>query len=241
MLNFLFGFILFIGTIVLIISLFSINKNKSTQNLNFIPNSNAEPYCLIFDIETTGLILDKNIKPSVKSMKENPENFPRIVSISWGVFSRNENLICEGDFLIKQETEIPDHAVKIHGITTEKANTEGIDILDALHKFELDCQKVTTIVGHNIMFDKHVVESEFLRAKLKKPFTNKTTYCTMKMGKEFLKIYKNPTLSELCIGIYGNGIKDQLQLHNSQMDTFFTSKCFFHLKKQKNQNWSRHV
>lgn len=241
---------IFIGLIFVIVFaalIYSLaNPNKASvqenrvQNLNFQTNDNAEPYCIVFDVETTGLILNNNLKPSVKNLKEAPNNYPRIVSLSWGVFSRDEILISEGDLLIQQEKEIPAEAVQIHGITTEKANTKGINILEALNRFELDCQKVQTLVGHNVLFDKRVIESEFIRAKLKKPFTNKKPYCTMRMGKEFLKAYKLPTLAELCIGIYGQGIKDQLKLHNSQMDTFFTSKCFFYLKKQPNKSWNRY-
>lgn len=215
----------------------SYNKNNEI-NLSFKENIQSEPYCLVLDTETTGLIQDFNLRPTKKNIIDYPDNFPNIVSISWALFSRNEEIISEGNYLIKQKQEIPIEAIKIHGITTEKCNNEGVEINFVLEKLYSDCEKAKCIVGHNIMFDKKVIEYEFILNNMKKPFTNKTIYDTMRMGQTFMNVNKFPKLSELCIFIYGNKISEHLNEHNSMYDTFFTAKCFFYLKGKKGYYWN---
>lgn len=233
--------IIFISIIVIIIILYYTITKKPTEQkeLNFVLNKNKTPYCIVFDVETTGLIKDSSIRPSSKSLKENNSNFPKIVSISWGLFSRDQFLISEGDYLIKQEDEIPKESTKIHGITTEMCNTNGHTLKEILHLFADDANKATAIVAHNLKFDKNVTHFEYLRNGMKHPFSNKTNYDTMIMGRDYISNGKLPSLRELCIHIFGSGIESQLNSHNSTFDTFFTAKCFFYLKSLKNYHWSK--
>lgn len=214
-----------------------LTQENNTNNINFKTNKNATPYCLIFDVETTGLIKDFSIRPSIKSIRENPDNFPEIVSICWALFSRNEEIITEKNYIIKKE-HIPIESVRIHNITKEISQNKGIEIQKALEELFIDAEKCKAIVGHNIIFDKHVIEAEFIRIGMKKPFTNKTNYDTMKMGQTFMQTNKFPKLSELCEFIYGKEILQHLNSHNSMYDTFFTAKSFFFLKNKKGYYWN---
>lgn len=194
---------------------------------------------MVFDVETTGLIIDKSIRPSVKSIKEDDTNFPHIVEIAWALLSRDQELISEGHFLIKPKIKIPQNAINIHRITNEKVEAEGHNITEVLEKFIADAQRCEVIVGHNVMFDKYVIEAECLRNDLKKPFIKKRPYCTMKMGKTVMRQGKPPKLSELCIHLFGTGVTEHLNSHSSLYDSFFTAHCFFAMKDSPGYYWSK--
>lgn len=227
----------------------SLNKSKSnsykdlrkskTYELNFSKNDNALPYCIIFDIETTGLIIDKEIKPTIKNIKDFPDNYPNIVQISWSVFSREREIISEGDYYIKQVREIPENAIAIHNITNEICNEKGENLKEVLEKFKSDCEICSTIVAHNLNFDKNVIEAEFIRSNIKKPFTNKGRYDTMMMGQKVMNQRKYPSLKELCVFLFGKDIENHLNSHNSLYDLFFTAHCFFYMKQMKGNYWNK--
>lgn len=244
--DFILGFIIVFGIIILIYKSMNndstnktySNTNKTEITLNFSNNSKALPYCIIFDTETTGLILDQTIKPTIANLKSNNDNFPNIVQISWSLFSRNKEIISEGNYYIKQNQPIPEEAVKIHNITDAICEEKGVDLKEVLLKFSNDCTEAKSIVAHNLMFDKHVIEAEFIRCNVKKPFTNKSGYDTVKMGQSVMQQRKYPKLNELCIFLYGEKIIPHLNQHDSLYDLFFTSNCFFKMKSMKGHYWS---
>jgi DNA polymerase-3 subunit epsilon len=240
--DFLLGLIVFIGIPILIYKSTkqgNINKKNKEVNLNFPNNSNALPYCLVFDTETTGLILDQTLKPTIANLKSNDSNFPKIVQISWSLFSRNREIISEGNYYIKQLEPIPEEAIKIHNITNEICKEKGVDLKEALLKLSNDCTECTAIVAHNLSFDKTIIEAEFIRLGLKKPFSNKTNYDTVKMGQSVMKQRKYPKLEELCVFLYGENIRPHLNQHNSLYDLFFTANCFFKMKSMKGHYWNK--
>jgi len=214
-------------------------ERKKEVSLNFSKNINALPYCIIFDTETTGLIEDKTIKPTIANLKSNDSNFPKIVQISWSLFSREKEIISEGNYYIKQNQPIPEEAIKIHNITNEICEEKGIDLKEALLKFQSDCSEAKAIVAHNLSFDKHTIEAEFIRLGLKKPFTNKNGYDTVKMGQNVMQQRKYPTLEELCIFLYGEEVKQHLKSHDSFYDLFFTANCFFTMKSITGTHWNK--
>lgn len=213
-------------------------NNKSYTTLDFKENKTAEPYCFVFDVETTGLMKNSKLRPSQKSIKENNENFPYIVEITWAVLSREKDLIKDGHYLIDPGVEIPQEAINVHGITNEKARSEGVKISVALEELTKDAADCKAIVGHNVMFDKYIIEAECIRNGFKKPFAKKNVYCTMRMGKTVMKQGKPPKLEELCVHLFGNGIRPHLNSHSSLYDSFFTAHCFFLMKNQPGRFWS---
>jgi DNA polymerase III epsilon subunit-like protein len=81
---------------------------------------------LFFDTETTGL--PRNWKAPVTDVN----NWPRMIQIGC-ILSDKGNRIDTGSFIIKPENfMIPSEASRVHGITTKRAITEGVDLENVL-------------------------------------------------------------------------------------------------------------
>ena len=86
---------------------------------------------LIFDTETTGL--PKNFKAPITDT----DNWPRCVQIAWQLHDDLGNLIEHQDYLVKPNGfSIPYQSEKIHGISTELATEEGLELDEVLAKFK---------------------------------------------------------------------------------------------------------
>ncbi|HKK10998.1 MAG TPA: exonuclease domain-containing protein, partial [Bacteroidales bacterium] len=78
---------------------------------------------IIFDTETTGL--PKNFNAPVSDSN----NWPRMVQLAWQVHNEKGDLLEAHDYIVKPEGyEIPYNATKVHGITNEKADAEGVEL-----------------------------------------------------------------------------------------------------------------
>ena len=87
---------------------------------------------LIFDTETTGLPKRWNA-PLTDS-----DNWPRCIQIAWQLHKEDGTLIEHQDYLIQPEGfNIPYDAEKVHGISTELAQEEGIPLIEVLEKLSL--------------------------------------------------------------------------------------------------------
>ena len=97
---------------------------------------------LIFDTETTGL--PQNWKAPLTDF----DNWPRMVQIAWQMHDETGGLINVKNFIIKPEGyNIPYNAEKIHGISTDRANKEGIDLKIVLEEFVHDLRSSKFVVG----------------------------------------------------------------------------------------------
>lgn len=186
---------------------------------------------LFFDTETTGLPLDYNA-PSTDLL-----NWPRLVQISWIVSDNNGFIITKDNHIIKPNGfTIPDDVAKLHGITTERALAIGEKVEDVLHRFWMEVQSASYIIGHNVSFDENVVEAEFYRMGENNVFLTKHSICTKLASTDYCKIpnpwnnreYKWPKLSELYSKLFG---KDFVDAHNSEADVQATFECFWKLKE----------
>ena len=71
-------------------------------------------------------------------------------------------LIEHQDYLVKPEGfNIPYDAERIHGISTELAEAEGIPLAEVLEKFNIALSKTKFIVGQNLGFDVNIMGCEF--------------------------------------------------------------------------------
>ena len=183
---------------------------------------------LFFDTETTGL--PKNWKAPVTDLN----NWPRMIQIGW-ILSDNGKRIDTGNFIIKPENfTIPAEASKVHGITTEKAIAEGVDLENLLRKFNNLIEQANYIVAHNIDFDKMILGAELLRKNVVSNFDSTPKICTMKSATNYCQVlgnygYKWPTLSELHIKLFGEDFEGA---HDAFADIEATEKCFWELKKR---------
>ncbi|HWW38276.1 3'-5' exonuclease, partial [Pedobacter sp.] len=113
---------------------------------------------LIFDTETTGLPGNFNAPIT------NTDNWPRCIQIAWQLHDEFGVLIENQDYLVKPKGfNIPYDAERIHGISTELAEEQGIELEEVLAKFNIALSKAEFIVGQNIGFDVNIMGCEFYR------------------------------------------------------------------------------
>ena len=85
---------------------------------------------LFFDTETTGL--PKKWQAPVTDT----DNWPRLVQIAWVLSSVDGKELAKHESIIKPEGFlIPKESSAVHGITTEIAEAEGVDLETALDQF----------------------------------------------------------------------------------------------------------
>jgi DNA polymerase III epsilon subunit-like protein len=188
-------------------------------------NPDAEPFAIVLDTETTGLVKYEGT-PTKKAVIENPNLFPDIVEIAWITVSRKYEEVSRRSFIISQETKIPIESIKIHGITDEKCQKEGVDWGVAYDSLMKDIQFCDYVVGHNVGFDKKVIEGVCLKKGLKKPFVKMKRYDTMQMGKKIMK-KRYFKLQDLAFKLYGKQqVKSKFSFHNAMDDAEITTNCF---------------
>ncbi|WP_417290437.1 DNA polymerase III subunit alpha [Corallibacter sp.] len=188
---------------------------------------------LIFDTETTGL--PKRWDAPISDT----DNWPRAIQIAWQLHDALGNCIEHQDYLIKPEGfNIPYDAEKIHGISTELAEEQGVSLSEVLEKFNEALNKTTFIVGQNVGFDVNIMGAEFYRGdvanKLQElPVLDTCTEHTAQLcqipggrgGK-----FKLPTLTELHEFLFN---KPFAEAHNATADVEATTRCFFELIRRE--------
>jgi len=183
---------------------------------------------LFFDTETTGL--PKNYKAPASDLN----NWPRLVQLAYHLYDNDGNKISEGDHIIKPEGfTIPIEASRIHGISNERANLEGISLLTVLQAFQTLIDQSDYLVAHNMSFDEKIVGAEFLRNKMQDSLASKRKICTMQSTTNFCALpgpygYKWPKLSELHYKLFNSGFEEA---HNASVDINATARCFWELKR----------
>lgn len=184
---------------------------------------------LFFDTETTGL--PRNWNAPVTDL----HNWPRLVQLAW-VFYKDGDLVESKDYIIKPEGFfIPEEVSRVHGITQQIAEKQGVALQLALNDFANSMAKSDFLVAHNMSFDQMIMGAEFLRKGLSNYFDNKNLVCTKEISTNFCAIpsnnsfkeFKWPKLSELHIKLFGEDFKDS---HNALVDVTATAKCFFEMK-----------
>jgi len=185
---------------------------------------------LVFDTETTGLLLGKKNAALTDS-----KSWPRCVQIAWQLHDEKGNIIEHTNFLIRPDGyTIPYEAEKVHGISTSLALAEGQPIQDVLSAFEKVLSKTKFICGHNVKFDYNIMGAEFFRYKNANPLENfkfidlcseeTANICQLAGGRGGK--YKFPTLLELYHFIFKENFKDA---HNATADVEATARCLFEL------------
>jgi len=188
---------------------------------------------LIFDTETTGLPANYNAPVT------DTNNWPRCIQIAWQLHDELGNLIEHQDYLVKPDGfNIPYDAERIHGISTELAAEQGIDIREVLDKFNIALSKAKFVVGQNVGFDVNIMGAEFYRMGVDSPMAQMPVLdtCT-EVTADLLKIpggrggrFKLPTLTELHGYLFGVPFAEA---HNATADVEATTRCFLQLVKME--------
>src|SRR6478735_6749393 len=96
---------------------------------------------LIFDTETTGLPGNYNAPIT------NTDNWPRCIQIAWQLHDEYGRLIENQDYLVRPDGfNIPYDAERIHGISTELAEEQGVALEEVLAKFNIALSKAEFVV-----------------------------------------------------------------------------------------------
>ena len=183
---------------------------------------------LFFDTETTGL--PRNWKAPVSDLN----NWPRLVQLAWLHYDKDGNKISGNNFIIKPDGfTIPSDASRIHGISNDRAMSEGVGLQGVLNDFQNLITQSSYLVAHNMSFDEKIVGAEFLRKNMTNGIATKNKICTMEKSTNYCKLdgpygYKWPKLSELHYKLFGTGFEEA---HNAAVDITATSKCFWQMKK----------
>ncbi|MDR6844754.1 DNA polymerase III subunit alpha [Flavobacterium granuli] len=184
---------------------------------------------LIFDTETTGLPKKWGAPIS------DTDNWPRCIQIAWQLHDDMGKLIEHQDYLVKPEGfNIPYDAERIHGISTELAEAEGISLAEVLEKFNVALGKAKFIVGQNLGFDINIMGCEFYRMGVASPMGEMPILdtCT-EVTASLLKLpggrggkFKLPTLTELHSYLFNVPFAEA---HNATADVEATTRCFLEL------------
>ncbi|WP_426432303.1 DNA polymerase III subunit alpha [Winogradskyella sp. HB-48] len=188
---------------------------------------------LIFDTETTGL--PKRWDAPITDT----DNWPRAIQIAWQLHDAMGNCIDHQDYLIQPNGfNIPYDAEKIHGISTELAQEQGLPLIEVLEKFNAVLEQTKFIVGQNVGFDLNIMGAEFVREdkanKLQElPVLDTCTEHTA----ELCKIpggrggkFKLPTLTELHEFLFDQPFAEA---HNATADVEATTRCFLELVRRR--------
>ncbi|RCW93902.1 DNA polymerase III subunit alpha [Winogradskyella arenosi] len=188
---------------------------------------------LIFDTETTGL--PKRWDAPITDT----DNWPRCIQIAWQLHDAMGNCIEHQDYLVKPEGfNIPYDAEKIHGISTELAQEQGVPLTEVLEKFNRALSKTKFVVGQNVKFDLNIMGAEFVRETVDNqlqelPVLDTCTEHTANLcqipGGRYGK-FKLPTLTELHEFLFN---KPFSEAHNATADVEATTRCFFELIRKE--------
>ncbi|HEY9186068.1 MAG TPA: DNA polymerase III subunit alpha [Salegentibacter sp.] len=188
---------------------------------------------LIFDTETTGLPKRWNAPLT------DTDNWPRCIQIAWQLHDEMGNLVESQDYLVKPEDfNIPFDAEKIHGISTELAEQEGISLVEVLEKFQAALDKTKFVVGQNVGFDLNIMGAEFYRKNVENTLQELPVLdtCT-EITADLCKIpggrggrFKLPTLTELHEYLFDEAFGEA---HNATADVEATTRCFLELIRRR--------
>ena len=183
---------------------------------------------LIFDTETTGLPNNYNAPIS------NSDNWPRMVQIAWQLHDEKGQLVEVKSYIVKPEGFIiPFGSEKIHGISTERATNEGLDLNFVLEEFLNAVDQSKYLVGHNIEFDINIVGAELYRKQMALEIMDMASIDTKNESTEFCALpggkggkFKWPNLTELYTKLFNTGFDEA---HNASADVVATARCFLEL------------
>ena len=188
---------------------------------------------LIFDTETTGL--PKRWDAPITDT----DNWPRCIQIAWQLHDEMGRLIEHQDYMVKPDGfNIPYDAERIHGISTELAAEQGVELGEVLEKFNIALSKSKFIVGQNVGFDVNIMGSEFYRMGIGSTMESMKVLdtCT-EVTANLLKLpggrggrFKLPTLTELHQYLFGVPFGEA---HNATADVEATTRCFLELIKKQ--------
>ena len=183
---------------------------------------------LFFDTETTGI--PRNYKAPASDLN----NWPRLVQIAWLMVDKAANEVASAEYIVKPDGFIiPADAARIHGITTELAMQQGVDLKSVLTQLAPDIERATVLIAHNMPFDEKILGAEFLRARHPNVIEVKKRQCTMQASTDFCRLpgpygFKWPKLEELYLKLFNETLNGA---HRALIDVRACARCYFELRR----------
>ncbi len=188
---------------------------------------------VLFDTETTGLL------PKTYNINAN-NSLPHVIQLG-AILIDTKNLVEVGNMNvhIKPEGfEIPLDSTKIHGVTNEYATEHGINLHDAVDRFNNLIRGAEGLIGHNIQYDSCMMSLEYARSGRDPSLIyGKPKFCTMKATENICKLpgkypgsYKWPKLTEAYKYLFG---EDMEGAHDAMVDIRATFRIYKHLMKNR--------
>jgi DNA polymerase-3 subunit epsilon len=183
-----------------------------------------------FDTETTG------IPQNYKAPASDLSNWPRLVQIAWLITDENANELTSAEYIVKPKGfAIPEGAAKVHGITTEFATQNGVDLSDVLSETTKEIDNASVLFAHNMSFDEKILGAELLRSGYPNIVEAKRRRCTMQESTDYCRLpgrygYKWPTLQELHSKLFNESFSGA---HQALVDVRACAKCYFELRNRK--------
>lgn len=189
----------------------------------------ADARLLFFDTETTGLPRRWDLPLAAHTL----DNWPRLVQLAWLLCDAAGNELAQACRIIRPDGyAIPRDAARVHGITTERAQAEGIPLAEALDEILPRIEQAAAVIAHNVSFDEKILGAECLRLGRPHPLAGKKTRCTMKEATEFCALpghygYKYPNLTELHRKLFKKAFVDA---HDALADVRACKAAFYELR-----------
>lgn len=162
---------------------------------------------LIYDTETTGFVNSK-APPSDLNQPHLVQIAGVLVDDGWYEQSSFSLIVLPDGF------EIPEHVSDIHGVTTKRAQSNGVPLKTALSVFNNLARRADEVWAFNESFDRLVIESEFYRVGQASIFyEGKPSKCAMLACMNILKLpgkygaYKWPKLAEAYAFFYNTAFE----------------------------------
>jgi DNA polymerase III epsilon subunit-like protein len=210
---------------------------------------------LVLDTETA-----TGFKPRNAQWCNDAEKLPKLAQVSWMQLlvtiyqdDINYKVLKTRDFIIKPNDrlgkyQIEEKNTEIHGITQEKAEEEGKEIVRVLRLLLHDTLNSDYIAGHNLFFDTenllaaseiNFVGSGGKTGQMYEALHKDKRICTMMSSIKYCKIpfangrkgNKYPKLEELYYTLFNK--QPNANLHNSLEDVKVTVDCFIELIKRR--------
>jgi DNA polymerase-3 subunit epsilon len=184
---------------------------------------------LIVDCETNGL--PRNYRAPFTDLP----NWPRAIQIAWALHDQSHQLCTSATRIVRPDGfQIPPEAVRVHGISMERALREGHPLADVLAELSQVAGDAKVVVAHNAGFDGSVIAAEYLRLGLEPPFVPGAMICTMIQSTDYCRLsgpygYKWPKLDELHMHLFGAVFGGA---HDAGVDVAACARCFFELERR---------
>lgn len=184
------------------------------------------PRLLFVDTETTGL------PRSWRAPASDTDNWPRAVQIAWELTDGGGQVLEQASHVIRPDGfEIPPASTAVHGITTERAIADGVELAGVLDALDRQAAEAAVLVAHNVDFDRKILLAELIRGARESPLPALPTFCTMRTSTAVCAIpgergYKWPNLDELHRCLFGEAVVDA---HDAGADVRACRRAFFAL------------